>query len=295
MLLLSIANKHKALTNVKVGEGYRRCNPSILKTETGYKLIVRSVNYTIQNDHDYIPKDPHVQTVNYLVTIDKDWNVASQIPLEDHSDRTQYLNYIRGLEDCRLLTCGDKTYVTATCLDHSLHGMPETVLMTLNENKLNDFVVCKPGYLDTKHKEKNWLPFGYDDKCCVIYQQWPLTIHSLHNDGTYSVVKTTPSPDIAQQFRGSCGPVQWKDGWLYMIHEVTYYPVWIYKHRFVWLNKEWEMKLFTEPFSFEHTGIEFAAGLSLSHNDNCVIITYGIRDGEAYMMEVNVDKLPWIK
>jgi hypothetical protein len=104
-------------------------------------------------------------------------------------------------------------------------------------------------------------------------------------------------------FRGSAGPVRFhlenQSGWLYLIHEVTYEPKWVYMHRFVWVpeltlsatpihdanliasdtNKQMRYSL---PFSLYCEGIEFACGMAWDHCKQSIWVTFGYRDKEAY-------------
>lgn len=280
-------------------KNYTRCNPSIIQTNDGYRTIIRTVNYKIINDHDYIVDnavfpDRCVHTENICVEWDKEWKVKSKVLIKDESNRVKWPVYVKGLEDMRQVNnLFGNDYMLSSCAESNQNGMPETVLIQWDPETatLMNVITVHPSFTDTKKKEKNWMPFIYDNKLCVIYEQHPLTIHSISNDGNYQVISKNDTIDIAKEFRGSTGPIKYNDGYLYLIHEVNYYPKWIYQHRFIYMDNEFKMKKISKLFSFIHIGIEFACGLCLSHNTDNYIITFGVRDGEAYRLEINKESI----
>ncbi len=287
---------YKIFDEIIPKDGYSRCNPSIININDGYRTIIRTVNYTIKNDHDYIQQKPNTQvhTENIMVVWDKNWNLIKSEPIIDNSNRLIYNVSITGLEDMRQCSVLDKNYILCSSAESNHYGIPETSWFEWDPKKslLLKNRPLEPRFENTWRKEKNWLPFEYNDKLYVIYENYPLTIHEINTvNGKYKVVVKHDTPEIAKGFRGSSGPIHFNDGWIYLVHEVTYDPVWVYTHRFVYLNSSFQMVSFSDPFSLIHKGIEFVSGLCYSHDMTSVWITFGIRDGEAYRMSIPISNI----
>lgn len=285
-------------------KGYRRSTPSILPiNDDTFLVIVRLVNYTIQNDHNYVPSEgfSEIRTENVLLRCNINGEILDQKQIKDGTQRTISSNKICGFEDMRFVSRSDLTkvpssvFVTCTCADAESHGMPQTMLLVLDVESatVTKAVLLKPGFQDTKQKEKNWLPFWNErlNQLQVIYKHEPLTIHTIDPDtGDFTVFSEhtahVPCPraltptDIAS-FRGSAGPIRWGNGYLYLVHTVTYEPKWVYKHRFVWMTEDFRLQHCSNPFNLFREGIEFACGLAKKDQDH-VIVTFSVRDGEAY-------------
>lgn len=298
---------------------YTRCNPNIIqnKDNDGFDVIVRTVNYKIENDHNYVIKTEKkvIHTENIFARYDKKWNLLSQENIVDKSERPVYNVYITGLEDMRQCIVGDKKYVTVTCAESSVYGMPETTIFEMAGNILTNFKRLQPYYDKTLSKEKNWLPFEQDNKLFVIYKQHPTLIHEINPfHGDYRLQSKNFSSEFASTFRGSAGPIKFfptkqKSGphcWLYIVHEAFYrtpegHDKWIYSSRWVLMSSDYEIIAVSPKFGILTSGIEFVSGLCYDYNDSQissssreitdVIIGFSVRDSEAYRMKISISDI----
>jgi len=296
---------------------YTRCNPNIIQNKEGFDVIVRTVNYKIENDHDYVISSEKkvIHTENILSKYDREWNILSQEIIIDKSERPIYNVYITGLEDMRQCIVDNKKYVTSTCAESSVYGMPETTIFEMNENILTNFKRIEPYYEQTRSKEKNWLPFEQDNKLFVIYKQYPTTIHEINPlHGDYKLHSKNFSYQLAKTFRGSAGPLKYirsangilseshlrskyirsanavpseyipgTDGipyWLYIIHEAFYKTPegedkWTYTSRWVLMSSDFKIIAISPRFGILTNGI----------------IGFSVRDSEAYRMKISISDI----
>jgi hypothetical protein len=82
------------------------------------------------------------------------------------------------------------------------------------------------------------------------------------------------------------------DGWVCVIHEVAEDDGRrTYEHRFVWFDADLSITGWSSPFVFRgQRQIEFAAGLAWLDADR-LVVTFGVRDEEAWLAVVNHDQL----
>jgi hypothetical protein len=101
--------------------------------------------------------------------------------------------------------------------------------------------------------------------------------------GAYLMHRRSPAPQIGSQFRGGSQLVQFRGGWLGLIHEVAHGGHRVYEHRWVWLDNSLTLKRWSLPFVFrERQAIEFAAGLAITGSS--VVASFGVRDAEAWLV-----------
>jgi hypothetical protein len=100
------------------------------------------------------------------------------------------------------------------------------------------------------------------------------------------------SPLIARGFRGGSQLVPHGDGWVCVIHEVAEDEGRrTYEHRFVWFDAELSITGWSSPFVFQsQRQVEFAAGLAWLDAGR-LVVTFGVRDEEAWLAVVNHDQL----
>lgn len=279
---------------------YVPTNPSILKTDTGYTVLCRTVNYVQEkgaNHHSVDPQDPTIRTKNFLLTYSKDLKLLSQKEILEQPFRKKQENArVVGLEDCRLFLNPKEPYKMGfTCTTYDTHPnfVPQITLCTLNETK---DVCCVDKFVplqgpNPNRCEKNWLPFYKDGQLHVVYSYEPFVIYRVDGEGGQCIQALSYAPQHKfSHFRGSAGPIPFDGGYLVIVHEVSFpgQRERIYSHRFVFLDKEFMVKKVSHPFTFKHTGVEFCCGMTLDHEENNLLITCGIEDSSAYIASVDV-------
>jgi len=273
------------------------------------------VNYDIVDGRYVIHhKDKIVRTKNFLIFFANKWEFvkAIELVLPAHLHPNKRHNSSRGLEDCRLFIVDDTLWFNCVSWEyHEIDG-PQMCLCSISLEKIfpkiekiNKKIFVKQ--IDTIHPimspksnqcEKNWLPF-IDDTVNFIYDSGPnttiLSLPELDEPLTLvnPLIKSCELPKCNLiDFRGSASPV-WvpiKGCWLYVVHEVL--PVngpRKYVHRFVTMNKNYEITGFTKPFYFTKLEIEYVCGMVI--RDKTIVLTLGRMDREAYILSLSLHKI----
>lgn len=282
------------LINQQQTETYLAMNPSIQKTENGYCMICRTVNYLHEKgQYQYLDRvSPGIiRTRNFLVEYDKNLNLLSQKEIVETSPRKKFLSRpIEGLEDCRLVKFKNTYYFTCSTADTDPDGQIQISLAQTKEGKDQVEVTKLTSFQSPQNRvEKNWLPFVKDNSLMAIYSYDPFIIYKLKDDGKLEEVKKyTPEFD-GTSFRGSAGPIEFDNGYLVLVHEVAFDKQRYYMHRFVYLDKDFNMKKLSKPFFFKAKDVEYCCGMCPGHTNKKIILSIGIRDQEAHLALVDQD------
>ena len=92
----------------------------------------------------------------------------------------------------------------------------------------------------------------------------------------------------SNDFRGGSQVIQHNDKYLAIIHDVDLFNSEvgrkdaIYRHRFVYWDKNFNMVKFSEPFSIMGGDVEFSIGIAKHYNQ--FLITFGFQDNAAYLL-----------
>jgi glycosyltransferase involved in cell wall biosynthesis len=267
------------------------CNPSILRTATGYLINCRAVSYRMDDYQRYtaLEADGIYRTRNYLLEVDRDLRFVRQDeircdlpPLREH--------WVQGLEDCRLVPLGERLAFTCTTTDRHPSGMIQLSLMVLDDGARVAHHAPLVGHGDDR-VQKNWLPFAEGAELRAVYGYEPLVVLGIDPlTGRCAPVVQRPQGRHLEQWRGSAGPIELPPeaggGRLLLIHEVSYQGRRYYLHRFILADAEWRIVSVSRPFYFRHLGIEFAAGACLTHDAADVLVTFGVEDCEAWLCRI---------
>ena len=327
------AIKDKVLGSTDVISGhendnYKPLNPSIIKTETGYLCIYRTVNYTHDvktGSYQSLHSDGGIRTRNLFLSLTNKFDIKTKHEIVNNLSYTKYRQQVLGLEDCRLFQYNNKNYFTCTTLDTNPTHAPQITLCRLGKKdntliKLDLFTpLIGP---DPNRCEKNWIPFA-DNGICVIYGYDPLTIYNVNeNTGVLTIkAKYSYTPSFAN-FRGGAGLLPFDlgknlkvindsgvkvktkaitiPGYLAIIHEVIFYKTKIndvehtqrhYLHRLLWLDKTYNLQRMSKPFYFSSNETEFCLSM---FNDEFGNICFGL-GVEDKRTEVQKFHRAWIK
>lgn len=294
----------------KADKDYVNLNASIVKTADGYILNARTVNYELTEEGGYIIKDgtPFVNTINYILFMNKEYVVEHQHKLVDKSVFQEYHSTVKGLEDVVLFHAKDKElWCTCTCRDTNPVEIPQMCLCKIDFD--GDFIVTskRPIYLiQDQRPEKNWLPFfselsgplldkGPESSFKFVYSYNPFIIRSIRYDGNVikepgyisseiSLDEFIPDFDMSR-FRGSAGPLKFDDGCLFIIHEVIFLSDTKrnYTHRFVLTTEDYHIIKLSLPYHFEESSVEFCRSMCWSHDEHQVLLTVGRKDSESWL------------
>jgi len=257
-----------------IPDGYVSSSSSIMRSENGYKIILRTVNYYIGEKGSYhvIGGDSKVNTRNFLLNVGKDFNILDQTELINKSGILIFGDSpVLGIEDIRGVE--NENWFFGCCRDTNVGYHCQMCIGEYdNSGTINSLIPMSNGTTT----EKNWLPFILDGVKSYIYGWHPFKIIKLTQDGPIEFVnKFFPNINLST-IRGSTPPIQYNNGYLAVIHNVHYNDPRKYYHRFVWLNNDFSEIKISHPFYIVQPGIEYT--LSICHSDMGLLMGYSFRD-----------------
>lgn len=256
-------------------QNYIASSSSILPKDDGYLINLRAVNYSIEENGGYAIRDPYniVRTRNFLLNLNKNLEVTSNVELLDCSEVKLYEGRILGMEDIRLF--GDK-YLFCTYLDVNDKGIPQVCFGEYSSDGRVSRIV--PLMVGTELIcEKNWIPCIQDGRIYVIYKFSPFTVYLLNEEtGKMDLIRELDLVPEGFGFRGSSTPISYKDGYLMIVHQVYYASPRKYFHRFIWMNKDFTEIKYGKIWFFESANIEYT--VSLCHSESGLLIPYSVQD-----------------
>ncbi len=283
---------------------YRPCNPSLVRTDTGYLVLCRTVNYEQRRlRYRSFDDDQVYRTRNVLLRLDANCQrlEESEVVLDEAPAREAM---VCGLEDCRLVQVHGALLFTCATMDRHPSGVVNQSICRLGAG--GRVTTHRPlvGAFDGTI-QKNWLPFVDGDGALqAIHSYAPLTLLRLSpGSGGYEVAQQTESAVNGIAWRGSAGPLAWPDGAgrpghrLVLVHEAIRRQgpdaEWerIYLHRFVEYDAAFRATRVSRPFVFAHKGVEFACGMACAHGGLELIVAFGIEDREAYLGRIAFTQL----
>lgn len=281
---------------------YRPCNPSVTQTADGYVMICRTVNYEQRRlNYRSLAPDQVYRTRNVLMRLATDFRVLDQHEITIEAPPIRETR-IRGLEDCRVVAASDGLMFTCCTTDRHPAGSVQQSICRLDSTGRVTSHQPLVGPFDGT-PQKNWLPFiGDAGRLRAIHSYDPLTVLTIDPDsGVYSVEREVAQSVNGSHWRGSAGPLRWpggrSPGWLVLVHEVVHrigadsgYER-IYLHRFVEYDDSFTLTRLSRPFMFAHKGVEFACGMTMTHDGNNLVLGLGMEDREAYMARIDVARV----
>lgn len=280
---------------------YNPMNASIQKTDGGYSVICRTVNYVHSGwqCRSLETNDPTntLRSKNYLLTYDRDFKMLSQNEVIENLPRDRiHLLTFEGLEDCRLFDFNRDFWFTCTTSDTSPYGNPQTSLCKLSKDtsagviKVDKLIPLKGP--DPHRWEKNWLPIVRNDELFLIYSYSPFTLYKpdVETGECKKELSFEPKYDFSR-FRGSASPIEFDGGYLMLIHEVIYnhQNLRFDLHRFLYLDKNLQIEKISKPFIFKEKGIEFCCGMTLDHEGTKLVMTISSNDREAFLCFTDIE------
>lgn len=265
--------------SVKIPGEYRPCNPTLCFDGTGYAIVVRSVNYELMESGGVKLHGEGYDTINYIGNLSTNLNVLNMTSLEDAAFRNVPGRSDDGFEDLRTFFWKDDLW----SLGSARSNLGDTNTMALQ--KLSGQRVVESYLIESpvgSGREKNWMPFVSDGKLMAVHTMNPLTIVEISENG--AKVSLRKPLKVPKDLLGSSQLVEWKNGWLCVVHERSRGKRHLYKHRFVYFDPIWDAVL-SEPFYWKEYGVEFCCGLAV--HDGTVAVGFGVNDSEAIIAQFN--------
>jgi predicted GH43/DUF377 family glycosyl hydrolase len=263
--------------SLKVPGEYLPCNPSLCFDGRGYVVIVRSVNYELLETGGVQLNGDDYDTKNYIGSLTTGLAVSALSALDDTAARQASPASADGFEDLRVFFWKDALW----CLSSARSNAADTNTMALQ--KLDGNRIAETHLIQSPlgfSREKNWMPFVSEGKLFAVHTMNPLTILEIDESG--AKVALQKPLRIPKGLLGSSQLVQWKDGWLCVVHERSRGKRYLYKHRFVYFDRDWNVTL-SEPFYFREYGVEFCCGLAI--HDTTIAVGFGVADSEAIIAQ----------
>ena len=270
---------------------YKCCNPTIAIHRGRLEVVVRTVNYAIdKTTGQYVTPAGIVKTRNFLCDFSTDGalsnvrEVHERLPIDGYAGtgaaRRRGAARIQGYEDFRLTSVNDERWATATVCDRREDGLCQIVVCQISDEGeivRSDVQLPVPG-----RNEKNWMPRGHS----FLYDVVTWADYSTQT-GKVTLRRYFESP-FAPELKGARGGAV--DGNLAIVHEVDESSgKRVYTHRFVLYDEKDEIADVSPSFAFQHSGIEFCAGLA--RYEGKVWLTYGVHDAEAFACCVDEKEL----
>jgi glycosyltransferase involved in cell wall biosynthesis len=273
--------------------GWVPMNPSVINHEGKPLILVRTVNYTITGDGQYrirasdgsLAGDNPICTRNFIGSDVDGWR---EIALPENWSEPKY-SLVLGFEDSRLFQWQGGFHTLSTVRELTHEGWCEQVLASL--------VLAEQGWRygtswrrvlpKLRVHEKNWMPWVRGDELCFVYRLGTL----LNSDG--EVIAQHKSEWNVDHISGGSQVVKIDNHtFLAIVHEARSIPgsgLRFYSHRFARLAADGRLTALSRPFVFAGRQIEFAAGLAYFPEKMLLMVSYGVRDCEAWtgVMDVN--------
>jgi glycosyltransferase involved in cell wall biosynthesis len=273
-------------------ENWTAMNPSVTLHSGALHAVIRTVNYRIDEHGRYLIQGTDgtanatnpINTRNYLMSLDPDFNAGSHVELLPSGNLPCEFPPVIGFEDMRIFSHEDELWTSSTVRQIHPDGNCEQVLARLDGDKIVD---VKRMLRQPRSTEKNWAPIvdGLDLKF-----MWRIG-EVVDADGTTIICHDTGLD--TGHISGGSQLIPFAMGWLSVVHEARQLPnspCRYYFHRFVQYDAEFKLVKLSRPFVFNEKGIEFAAGLCWHPTDpSLLVISYGFKDAEARIGTVTED------
>lgn len=273
-------------------EGYVPMNPSVITQANGWiRAVVRTVNYTITDSGHYAIRGEDgecsmynpIHTRNFLVRLSDNFELVESTEIvapTGHPEPAYHL--VRGFEDMRLYQHRDALWVSACVRELNAEGWCEQMAARIQPT--GELIALRRMIPDgARQHEKNWMPIGD--------QRWVYRLGKLVDWDGATLADVPVELDTDHISGGAITSTPCFYGrYLAVVHEARVRPdngQRYYQHRFARIKDDGcTVEDISRPFVFHDKQIEFAAGISLHPDGERMMISYGVRDKEAWIATV---------
>jgi len=267
-------------------------------------LNTRYVNYYFRKDGHY-----HIHELNgtiYTKNVRCVLDDNTMMPLyygemlETSIGLSSATRYSHGLEDLRIFEYMDKIWFVCTNVNYSYDGRNRIMIGEYDPEELcyRNCKILKPP--TETMCEKNWIPIlrsSNKEELFFIYSWFPMQIGIIAENDTLKIIKTvTIREPLFYKIRGSSifikDPENPNTRLIGVVHysEETFPRK--YYHLLVVLDAEsFEPIMYSDPFCFQHCGIEFCIGFTITQKDQ-YIFWVSKNDNNAAMITIDRNKIP---
>jgi hypothetical protein len=288
--------------------GTALANPTILVRNGEILINIRNLNYVLyhaekgRHEHVWGPltylnpeNDVVLRTTNYICRLNPDLTIKQYLKVDTTKLDVKPLWEFIGLEDCRLADWNGKLFLCGVRRDTTTNGVGR---MELSEIELTDTSATEIARTrmpapapDNSYCEKNWMPVIDQPYTWV---KWTNPTEVVNFNPETKITSTTKLGDWDWSFkkdqRGGSQVIPFDGGYLTLTHETDLYNSerglknGTYRHRFIFWDKDFNMRHRSETFTFLGAKIEFSCGMAEYGND--LLITFGFQDNAAYILRV---------
>lgn len=277
----------------KAPEDWTALNPSVANVNGQIVTTMRTVNYTIlpsghysvRGDNGTYSAEHPIRTRNFLVRLSDKFEPLSSKEIHEPLMPPPEFPLVRGFEDMRLFEHAGDLHVSACMRELNPEGYAEQVVARVVEGSdradIDGWFRIRP---KVRQHEKNWMPWAYGGKVNFVYRLGQI----IDKDG--NIQHQVPALGIdASRLSGGSQLIPFRGGWLAVVHEARPLPDGkrYYNHRFVWFDMAGAMRFLSLPFVFHEKQIEFCAGLAWHPDGERIMLSYGVKDSEAWIVTVD--------
>ena len=252
-----------------IPDAYCTNNLALYIEDNGYiTMLIRNVNY--KRFHNKVCITGFATSMSeYSMLSGPDFNhLEYQDIIYDWGVLPQYPTHWFGMEDIRFI---DRYRLLITCPERNTSGIPCLFYGVIKNN-----VITLLQRLEPSRIEKNWLPYGNEDK--LIYHVSPFTIKSIFKDDRM-IIDIGEEQSKLEGYHGSTNCVPYKGELLFLTHLYTDKTV----HRWVTFNPETLKVKVSKPFSYmKHSFIEINS--SLQYYNGIYYVTLAIHEDKIYVV-----------
>ena len=285
-------------------------NPSIRVNAKGdgYDLNLRFANYFTNDAKAYGFRgfNGQVLTRNLLTSVDVSGEATWEKPriveevLIDPSFKQDMGSHIKGVEDCRLVVGSSKREFLGTSKSYADNGINK-IFHAWQDEEGKPYSIRQlplPEGVSPAECQKNWLPFRQDGKLCYIYSFTPLRICDEDGKDLVRIDTSNLAGFNLKEWRGSAGPVAWsstefpEEAYLCVMHKVQISGDgrWYY-HRFMTLDKDFKPSRVSSLIRMTKERVEYVSGLCKALDFDGFLMTYGVKDSEAYLAQLETKEV----
>jgi glycosyltransferase involved in cell wall biosynthesis len=280
-------------------DGFIAMNPSIARINGTLHVVVRSVNYTMDEAGRYLIKgidinspannSNPIHTRNHLILLHDNLRVANAVEiLAPAAMPAPAYKLVVGFEDMRIFEWNKEIWSLSNLREMNAEGWCEQTLGRLEPHTTgyrvsDDFKRILPA---VRQHEKNWMPWVDGQRLDFVYRVGRSTVTT---NGELKLADP-PAPFATDCLSGGSQVISFKGGWLAIVHESRIKPGGkrYYQHRFVWWDAAHILRKISPAFVLHDRQIEFAAGLAWqSAAQDKLVISYGIDDREAWLATID--------
>lgn len=268
-------------------------NPSITVHNNKFHVVVRTVNYRINEHGQYLIRGTDGSVNNHNPISTRNWllQLSDELTPQDTTEIVapnglpcEYPLVI-GFEDMRLFSWKGDLWTSSTVRQFHSDGNCEQVLARLSlcvgPDVFHGITDVHRMLRQPRGTEKNWSPIVDGDNLQFMWR--PGTVVDTNG----ATVSHNPPPGLnVDNISGSSQLVALPgDNWLALVHSARHLPgspCRYYYHRFAFYDNRLRLAALSPPFVFNEKSIEFAAGMCRHpRNPQQLVFSYGSKDCSA--------------